>query len=272
MTTQTEADYVYENAPLVEVIAELRWSLIPLSAIPGGSVDPAFAHGSDAFTKLAKDLGYDKVEHLVPDGIPLEMLGGRPTLRFRKQINEWPLYQIGPGLFTCNIVPPYGGWKNFRETLRDGLTALFKAVPLDSTLVKPESLELRYIDAFTADHGLNGYEKFVRENLGINISVPVDLLESLEINESATTSSMEVRIPKGASNVVIKIAPGTKDGTAAAIAEFSVILKNSDMPDTAAGMADWMDTAHNTLHNVFDKITSEQLKDRMRPRHPTQGD
>lgn len=272
MATHTEADYVYEHAPLVEVIAEVRWSVISLSAIPGGAVDPAFRLGRDKFTERAKKLGYVQVEELAPAQVPIEILGRRPLLRFRKQKNKWPLYQIGQGIFSCNIVPPYDGWMDFRQSLRLGLEALFEALPLGSDFGRLEKLELRYIDAFTAEHGLKSYDAFVREALGIGVSVREGLAQ-VSGGQPIEFSTVEIQFPLREENsrLLLKVSPGEKDGIPAAIAEFRVTAQNGNRFTEAEHVGDWMDFAHGRLHSAFEFTTSKKLKEKMGPKHLVKG-
>jgi len=109
-------DFVYKRAPLIEVIAEIHWNLKPLGSAPEAKIDPYFDLFKEAFSEVIKDtLPFE--ERLVPIEIPVEFLSGQPHLRFRSKQGGWPLVQIGPGVMTINIVPPYNGWVEFSKFL-----------------------------------------------------------------------------------------------------------------------------------------------------------
>jgi uncharacterized protein (TIGR04255 family) len=146
------SDFLYQNAPLIEVITELHWSLQPLIAIPNAAIDPHFAILSSKFTELARETGFVHVERLLPEQIPLEMMPHRAVFRFRRAAETWPLFQVGPGVFTANIVPPYQGWGDFRQSISSGLDLLLASYPLRPSYFRIEKLELRYIDGFTKRH------------------------------------------------------------------------------------------------------------------------
>jgi uncharacterized protein (TIGR04255 family) len=99
-------EFVYDKPPLIEVICEIRWRLQPLVSAPGTAIDPHFSSFSDDFTNMCKTSSFSLVERINPENVPVEFLAGHPIYRFRKQQNQWPLFQIGPGLLTVNDVPP----------------------------------------------------------------------------------------------------------------------------------------------------------------------
>ena len=112
------------------MIAEVHWELKTLESNTQARIDTYFDILRDQFLDALKLHGFAHEERLFPKEIPIELLPYKPRLLLRKQKNQWPIFQIGPGLFTANIVPPYLGWKEFRETLVIGLEALVSSYPL----------------------------------------------------------------------------------------------------------------------------------------------
>jgi uncharacterized protein (TIGR04255 family) len=143
-----ERDFLYDNPPLAEVIAEIHWELVPLKSVPGGGVDPSFEPFSGAINGIFADNGYTHIERMIPDQVPLEFLAHKVVSRFRTSANKWPLFQIGPGLLTVNIVPPYQGWSSFAPALKLGFEALHKAYPSAST-----HLRIKRMEVFTCGKG-----------------------------------------------------------------------------------------------------------------------
>ena len=158
-----------ENAPLVEVIAEVHWHL---DTSPTG--EPLDLHWFDLAHQAKGTLSapYPVVEVLQPVGlsVPLDMLGRVPLLRFRPAPAAWPVVQLGQGLFTFNVVPPYDGWDT---NVRDGLAQALKLV-LDGVSVlgarRLQAVRLHYRDAFTASHGVNDPDDFLRQILGLPVA------------------------------------------------------------------------------------------------------
>ena len=251
----------------IEVIVEVRWPRIPLTAIKQASVDPYFDKCKDQFLSKVKELGFKEMERLTPSEVPIELVGGSPVFRCREQKDTWPVYQLGLGIFTCNIVPPYGGWKKFKTILQNGLNILFQTFPLDGNILKPEQLQLRYIDGFTGGHGLENYNQFIRDNLGISIELPENFLSALNVNKDRVVSALDLSFPvhEDSSRLHIKMMPGQIEKNAALIAEFQIITSPGKAPIQQSEVEVWLDNAHSTLRTAFKHLTSEPLKNKMGP-------
>jgi uncharacterized protein (TIGR04255 family) len=191
-----DSNFVYENPPLGEVVAELFWKLTPLVSMPGAAIDPFFEPTLERFTNAVAKVGFASTERVIPVGVPLELVAGQPVSRFRQRANSWPLYQLGAGLFTCNVVPPYGGWSIFRETLAEGIRALFEAFPAASIQLKLDVLRLRYINGFDAAQGYRGNPlAYLQSHLGLRLAPPAPLLAQLGSSEEKVAPAYEATIP-----------------------------------------------------------------------------
>lgn len=153
------------NAPIVEVIAELRWG-------DGNPQQPApFAFANEAeyigFGIEIGKLGYNQLERTLPQGIPGQP-GGTVGYRYRRSEGELnTLYQLGAGVFTANGIAPYTSWENFREVLHKGILALNQISPLAD---KAEVwCVVKYLDFFNETHlaGITSRE-FFSEVVGLD--------------------------------------------------------------------------------------------------------
>ncbi len=259
---------LYENAPLIEVLAEIKWHIMPLASMPGMAVDPHFSAFSDDFKKEIGKSGFSSVEKIVPEKIPLELMPFKVIFQFREKPNKWPLFQIGPGLLTANTIPPYEGWDYFKKLIYQGLFSLYKAYPCPERYLHISSIELRYIDGFTSDHGYEKYRHFVRENLGIEGSIPKKIVEKYVSYPEDIVISQEVMMnlntPK-LSNGFIKISPGKKENNEAVFSEL-IIRKDIELEQSnPSSLLAWFDEAHVVLRDWFEIMTSDQLKKNMKP-------
>lgn len=137
-TTRREMIETFAKAPLVEIVAELRWQPsgqpLQLTQAGGGAgISPAVFIGDTTleefflgFASHVNQLGFPRAERLVPSGVPL--MPFRPVWRFRRSDNESAgvLYHIGPGLFSANAIPPYRSWRDFSPVVKSGVEALLK--------------------------------------------------------------------------------------------------------------------------------------------------
>ena len=165
-------DYLYEKEPLVEVIAEAHWALKTLETVPGSTIDPYYDLFRQIFLEDAAVLGLRHQEQLIPATVPMELVGDRPHLRVREGEAKWPVAQLGPGIVTANIVPPYNGWAEFSEFIRSVIGIVFEKYPLAERTLRIERLHLRYIDGFDRTFGLEEYADFLSAKLGISSPLP----------------------------------------------------------------------------------------------------
>lgn len=260
-------EFLYSNAPLVEVIAEVRWQLVPLAAITNAAIDPFFEPALKEFSRKAEAVGFGAVEIVVPTEVPRELLAGNVVNRFRRETGTWPVYQLGPGVFTTNIVPPYNGWTAFMPHLSKGIETLLQSYPSATHTLKVSQLVLRYLDAFTTAHGRENHFKFVREMLGVGLSSKPEFLKAL--NQSAdepSFASAEFHYPLEDGEFVLKVAPGMKENFEATILELAVIGDRKGASPDLSEMNAWFGKAHGILSTAFESTTSQPLKDLMGPK------
>lgn len=131
----------FENAPLVEIIAEIRWNpqMVPLQTVSGHgpAAAPVMALNTNAFDEFfmrfggeVYQKGFEQSERLVPSGFPMMLF--QPVYRYRKSASADAsvLYQVGPGLFSANAIPPYKSWDTFSPTVERGENRQGDHVPI----------------------------------------------------------------------------------------------------------------------------------------------
>lgn len=254
-------DFVYENPPLVEVIAEVHWGLHRLPSIDG-AIDPHFPDFLDRFRRAAKSKGFSHEELVVPAEAPLEFFGGQVTRRFRPKGGGWPLYQIGPGVMSINIVPPYRGWEEFRPIIRQGFELLLKAhIGLKSS-ANFNRIQLRYINAFDEEFGMQHPGDFVRDELKLGVEVPTKLKASLRKGDANIQHEGRLMTllgdPDGAAGV-LSWNKGKKEDREAVIVQIDIRAGDKSVPKTVRNMMTWLDKAHAAVHTWFHAIVSPNI-------------
>jgi len=135
------------NAPLSEVVFELRWALQSYRDFPVIlQTDPALLPLLDRFTSAMRKIGFRATKDLAP---PSQVAGHSIARRYYKRAElPFPILQIGPGIFASNDGSLYK-WDAYKAQTIKGLKALLEAYPkLGVYDLSPNYLELRYIDAF----------------------------------------------------------------------------------------------------------------------------
>lgn len=169
----------FPNAPLVELMVEVRWEAVspvidePVDVGEEFSFDPVSDELFQTFGRKLAAAGYARSERLSPAGFPAP--AGMPVYRFSSsEENENSiLFQIGSGILSVNAVPPYQSWSVFRPKAALALETLLGSWGED---VRPDSftkVTLRYINSFT-DNFLAGRSRgsFLSDVLGFKLSIP----------------------------------------------------------------------------------------------------
>jgi len=255
-------DFVYESAPLVEVIAEVHWRIERLTTVPDGGIDPQFSALLANLEQAFPRAGFPVVERLIPSQIPIELLADKPILRYWRGTRQYPLIQIGPGLMTANIVPPYDGWNAFKPVVLQALDVLKSNYPMADALLKIERAQLRYIDGFTKRHGLTTYGHFVRENLAVAFSLPNEITNSVQSPaEDHIVCSADFGFPlrgKPNNSGVIRLRPGKVGEEPAAIMECAVHWQEPHEGIRLDALPEWFDEAHSCVSDWFFALVKER--------------
>ena len=204
----------FENAPLIEIIAELRWLPIGVQTAPPGQVQITIG-GADpdafllSFGRRPEVAAFTVAEKLVPSGFP--PVWQQVVWRFRNPSSEGALLQVGPGIFTANALQPYKRWSEFRPTVAQGVKALLASRPPQEKDQPLTGLTLRYINGFSPEimGGLTP-AAFMRDILGFSVDPP-SALKSLDVGGSASSTSVNLLIP--VANTSKKMAVQVGDGT-----------------------------------------------------------
>lgn len=88
------------NAPLQEVIFEIRWDL-NINLASNREFDEGFAIALGTLATLLKN-DFPHVVRKIPDDFPADLLNYSTIYQFWKGENIWPVLQLGPGIFTVN--------------------------------------------------------------------------------------------------------------------------------------------------------------------------
>jgi uncharacterized protein (TIGR04255 family) len=161
------------NAPLAEVVFEIRWKLqgnVPFVT------DPGLLPLTAAFTARAAKLGFPSFKDMAR---PEEVVGHSVIRRFYTAPDvTFPILQIGSGVFASNQSSDYV-WPSFRSQALKGLKLYLDSYPkMEAYPLEPVHLELRYIDVF--DESLLGtldLVEFASRGTALKIEIPDSLFD-----------------------------------------------------------------------------------------------
>jgi len=238
------------NAPLQEVIFELRWKL-DFDIESQTHIDKEFQF---AFANLSA-LSVNKLKHRVilkPSFIADSLFANRPVYQFWSEENKYPVFQLGPGVFTVNETDKNYEWKVFRSLIIEGVEWLKKSY---SNKLDFSVAELRYIDAIEVDdENQKDLLKFISDNFQIEINN-----KFIDARLSDIRLHQKFKIDKE-NNLSLNIANGIKN-----INQSKAIILETSFNKTSnislENLITWIDQAHDTCSSLFKKMISTNLYD-----------
>jgi uncharacterized protein (TIGR04255 family) len=228
------------NAPLIEVIFELRWN--PLS------VDDQYLHG-DLYPLINSKYPYREVTNqIIPGPIPISGI----IHRFRVAQNDYPLVQVSQGLITVNTIDSKYSWNEYEMWITDVLEKFDSISPLNKR--QSVRLALHYIDLIKFDFDNSDVYKFLSERLHINIS------QSFYKPE---TTSKNIGLVWFFENQLGALTIGINRGQNQAgdngIGIQSVLNSNEIKPEIEE-IKTWLKSAHIVMSKLFKNMTEGQLQ------------
>ena len=236
------------NAPLQEVIFELRWKL-DFDPVSQSQDDKDFQFAFANFSSLsANKLKYRVI--LKPSAMPDVLFINRPIYQFWASENQYPVFQLGPGVFTVNETEKNYEWRYFRNLIFEGVQWLAKSY---SNKLEFSVVELRYIDAIeVGEDNQKDLAKFITDNLKIEIrNQAIDArLNDFQLHQRFKIDSenhLNLLIANGVKNI---------DQSKAVILQTSY---NKTSNISLENLTSWVDKAHETCSSLFKQMISKNL-------------
>jgi uncharacterized protein (TIGR04255 family) len=261
----------YKNAPLVELVAEVRWGSVLPAVAPGQPPFPQFTFPKAKdeelfmhFGALAAAMGYARFERLLPPAFPIPP--NQVACRFRPTDTDRqsPILQLGPSIFSANALPPYKSWFEFSPIVRTGIDTLLEAhqraglsAPRFNTAV------VRYIDAFRENlTGGRSVQLFLQEIMGINLTLP-KAITSKATDPAAIQPMLKLTVPTALGLFEIAAAEGHHGNDKAILLDMSVLVQREFAIGAEEIMAALTD-ARQLIHDTFRGLT-QPLHSAMEP-------
>jgi uncharacterized protein (TIGR04255 family) len=256
-----------KSKPLVEAILEIRWRLVQPVQTQGP--DRMVLPGRDPHYRLLLGRLFDRFrdeypvhEQLATAALPDDMLGHVVQHRFRSASNDWPLVQVGPGVFTVNDTDRYT-WTDFQSRTKEAVVRLYDAHPSVRDFCI-QSLVLRYIDAVEYNYREENAFGFLNEKMRVGISVPDSLFQDTGVESRPEAFSWQATFPcsKPRGTVHISFATGQKEDKPAILWETTVQSAGDAVPNMPEGFPEWVDAAHEITDDWFFKLIEGELERR----------
>lgn len=149
------------NAPLIEVILELRWQITNKSDL----AKIQYLYG-DIYNELKNKYPYREI--VQPIELPSELVLNSPVHRYRASLNSFPLIQLGPGLMTLNMDKVTYSWDIFLENTNELINSFLKIFPFQNQETITPSL--LFLDFFKFNYEELDVYDFLNDKFNINFS------------------------------------------------------------------------------------------------------
>lgn len=262
---------VLPNAPLVEVIFELRWALPDTTASAPQQLmtDPAYFFLQENFRNAAARHQFRHEKNILPK----DTIAGAHSIASRFYMAEdkpFPLWQIGPGIFACNMSSSYE-WSAFKRLALKGVKTLLASYPKSPTLkLRPIHLELRYLDSFDLESSGNvDVIEFLNANTSLGIQMPNFFSDGAVGVPASTLFQCQFPVKKRKhTSFIFQVGNGLHLSKKALILESKVLTKAPPSKPTSSGRAvpdnvknidAWLEDAHAITSPFFKDFVTETL-------------
>lgn len=237
------------NAPLQEVIFEMRWALSP--GKESGESDAGFELASGRLSTIIEE-EFPHYKRTFSTEIPDQLMHYHVVHQYWSGEKKWPVIQLGPGIFTINCTDEEYDWDLvFQPLLAKGISWLLQAYRQPLSIV---FASLKYIDSIKVDDygGLDsGWLEFIHKHFNFELNNRFSvrgLLKQVQINQ---TFELE-----DGSDLQIQIANGTRNNENALVWQTAIFKKDNFNNEK---LVSWADEAHTIAHELFEKMINPDL-------------
>lgn len=237
------------KAPLQEVVLDIKWNL-DYDTESNLSIDKGFESAVLKFSSLNNET-FNEIENLKPEILPSIAFNYKPLFRFRNSKKLFPLYQIGPGIFSVNSDNENYTWSDFLKLTLNGIQNLKKAYPKDLII---KNIELRYIDSIQVNT-LGDTDKFTFLEKHLNVKAEnysftdgklegINFIKKFRINDKTF--------------LIIDIATGQDIHTMQEGIYWHTIVKCNESLKWDE-FENWLSEAHELASSTFKKMINSEL-------------
>lgn len=231
------------NAPLVEVIFELRWQIKNKSDL----LKFQYLFG-DLYSDLKNT--YPARENLVTPDFPLDIFVNQPIHRVRIEKEKYPLYQIGPGILTVNTVDEVYFWNDFYKSIDEVLNTFISVSSFETDIDFIPGL--LYIDFFPFDFKNNNVHDYLNEKFNITFK------QSFMSESNPVNLNLGFYYETELGNLSISFQHGNNNQNQTGIV-LKTKLEGLEFKLEKENLLNWLNKAHDLCSKSFKELTKGKL-------------
>jgi len=240
-----------EYPPLKEVILDIRWNL---ANVPAEMKKDSQILAGILLEKVKGEYRFHEPLDISKMPLPEDMVNGIVQHRFRVGANQWPLIQIGAGVFTVNDSNDSGDkydWADFKRRCLSGLKTLVDVYPISDAV---ESINLKYVNTIPFNFEENNIFSFLKEKMKVDVvSLPNKIYETIKAEEKPLNFNFTLTHSCNEPNTLLKIqiASGKNNGEDSLILNIDITADKLNIPSLPDGLDEWLETVHSKIEEVF---------------------
>jgi uncharacterized protein (TIGR04255 family) len=256
----------FKKAPVIELVAELRWAPSGDSALPAGNLTLALGSQAEEFFQrfgnVVAKADFAQAEKLIPSGIPPPW--HHVAWRYRNPSDANKLLQVGAGIFSANALKPYRRWRDFEPTIELGVKALLESRAPNEADQPFARASLRYINVFSGDL-LGGKQPaaFIVEVLGFKQTLPTPISSLIGSNNGEWSTTVNLLGPIEGTTKTMKLVVGDGKIGPEPGAIFDITVTEREPVATGDVMKAFR-TSRDIIHECFLDLT-KPLHEAMEP-------
>jgi uncharacterized protein (TIGR04255 family) len=239
------------KAPLQEAIFEIRWEL-DVDPSSNQQIDMGFSLAQGKLQEIVKD-HFPVHKRKLPHGVPEQTLQYQAVNQYWFKSGEWPVLQLGPGIFTINDTEKNYDWpKTYLPLINGALDWVYRAY---NGSLRINSASLRYIDSVRLkDYGYEGrWQDFIQEHFNfsfVNSFNPRGSMKGIQFDqffELADKSTLHVSMNSGKYRLTEE---------EALIWQTAVVKNDAFEKDS---LLSWIENAHTVTSDLFKEMTKPKF-------------
>ena len=251
--------------PLIEAICEIRWEFENENSLANPNKQISLANLLEKIQNNYPVYEAISIPLFYLPGISVPVVEGFPLHRFRVAIEQWPLVQVGVGVVTVNETENYA-WENFSIRVIKVIQQIIESHSQKGK-IKITSLMLKYIDALDLNIESQNIYDFLREKLGLGITINPQLVNDNFLSDMPSDFNMSVSYKLKTSNLLnFKILRGQKRDSQNNFAIEALILETTvtntnhiQFDSIEESVKEWLKEAHSNTHDWFFTLVDGDL-------------